>query len=174
MIIGLCNTTAGQSTGSFDHPYSPALETPHNAIDNNISTKYYNYENTQPSPCTSSQPGINTGFFVLPSISNTTVARALFFATANDRPERDPFTVTLEGSNTTDNATLYLGSSWTLIYNGSTGISSIYNSSRLTYAIQQNFTNTRVFASYRLLVTSKRDNSEGVQYSEARILGYIL
>jgi len=39
------------------------------------------------------------------------VARALLFATANDNPNRDPITVTLEGSQATDNATLQMGSS---------------------------------------------------------------
>jgi hypothetical protein len=173
IIVGLCNTTAGQSTGSFTVPYSAVAETPPHAIDNDTSTKYYNYWVNGCSGCPTNQPGVNSGFFVLPSISNATVARALLFATGNDCPERDPITVTLEGSNATSNATLNQGLQWTLIYNGTTGIDPTVNTSRLTYVIQQNFPNTQAFASYRVLVTSKRSSCGGVQYSEARILGYV-
>jgi hypothetical protein len=170
-IVGLYNTRAGQNTGGFNGIYSNANEQPPCAIDSNTLTKYLNFGGTDCSGCTVYQPGIGTGYFVTPSISNATVARALFFATANDSPNRDPITVTLEGSNATTDAQLHQGSSWTLIYNGSTGISSTVSIGRVTYAAQQTFLNLKVFASYRLLVTSQRDNDSAVQYSEAQIFG---
>jgi hypothetical protein len=62
------------------------------------------------------------------------VTRGLHFATANDAPNRDPITVTLEESTETDNAKVQRGSSWTLIYNESIGISATVDYGRLTYA----------------------------------------
>lgn len=171
-IVGLYNTQAGQSTGGFNGRYSTKNETPLNAIDNNVATKYLNYGNNGSDTTTYPQPGKGTGFFIIPSISNATVARAVLFATANDHEERDPLIITLEGSNATTNTTLHLGSSWTLIYNGSTGISAVNIPNRSTYMTPQIFSNTRVFASYRLLVVSQRNDSNSVQYSEAHILGY--
>jgi hypothetical protein len=115
-------------------------------------------------------PGVGTGFYVTPSISNASIAISLLFATANDAPNRDPITVTLEGSNV--NA-LDVGSSWTLIYNGSTGISLTVDPGRTQYVARQNFSNTIAYRSYRLLVTSHRGPEWGLQYSEAQIIGYI-
>ncbi|CAF1071957.1 unnamed protein product [Rotaria sp. Silwood1] len=115
-------------------------------------------------------PGVGTGFYVTPAISNASITISLLFATANDSPNRDPITVTLEGSNA--NA-LDNGSSWTLIYSGSTGISHTADPGRMVYVTRQNFSNTIAYRSYRLLVTSQRAPEWGVQYSEAQIIGYI-
>ncbi len=52
------------------------------AIDDLLTTKYLNYGNNGSTSVTIVQPGINTGFYVTPNISN-----------------RDPFTVTFEGTN---------------------------------------------------------------------------
>ncbi len=49
-----------------------------------------------------SQPGLNTGFYITPNISNHSIICALLFATGNDYPERDPLEVTLEGTNAVD------------------------------------------------------------------------
>jgi hypothetical protein len=87
-------------------------------------------------------------------------------------PNRDPITITLEGSNATGGVALTLGSSWPLIYNGSTGINSTSAPGRATYVTQQNFSNTIPYASYRLLVTLQRGNDTAVQYSESQIIGY--
>jgi hypothetical protein len=171
-IIGLYNTTAGQSAGGYNGVFSSASEETQYAIDNDTTTKYLNFGNSYCGNFTV-PPGICTGFIVTPSISNYTVARALLFATAGDAPERDPITVTLEGSNSTNNATLLQDSCWTLIYNGSTGISSSIDPGRSVYVMQQNFSNTMAFASYRLLVTSIRGSGDSVQYSEAQILGFV-
>ena len=168
------NTTAGQDTGGFDGIYSNANEYPRFAIDSDLTTKYLNFGIQNGCfRCLVFEPGVGTGFFVTPSISNATVVTGLIFATANDFADRDPLAVTLEGSNATTNATLHLGTSWTLIYNGSTGIDCSNDPGRSRYVTQQNFNNTMIFASYRVLITSQRNISDSVQYSEAQILGYV-
>ncbi|CAF1371552.1 unnamed protein product, partial [Rotaria sordida] len=169
-IIGVYNTTAGGSIGGVNASYSNPSEYPPYAIDNSTSTKYLNY-GVNTGGITVYQPGINTGFYVSPVSSTASIAFGLLFATANDVPDRDPITVTLEGTNATSLAALYLGSSWTLIYSGPTGISATTDPGRQVYVSQQNFSNTLVFRSYRLLVTSQRGNTNCVQYSEAQIIG---
>ncbi|CAF4562773.1 unnamed protein product [Rotaria sp. Silwood2] len=144
IIVGLYSTSAGQSTGGANGVYSTVSEQPPKA-----------------------------GFFVVPSISNASVAVAIRFATANDFPNRDPITVTLEGTNVTTIEALHLGSSWTLIYSGPTGINSTTAPARSRYVPQQNFSNTIAFRSYRLLITSQRGLADCVQYAEAQILGYV-
>jgi hypothetical protein len=172
-IFGIYNTTTGQSTGGFNGTFSNPSEYPSKAIDGLTSTKYRNFGIN----ISISQPiygfGVNTGFFVIPTVTNSSIASALHFSTANDFPERDPITVRLEGSNSTSITALQLGSSWTLLYSGSTGINPAGDYNRTMYVTQQNFSNTIPCTSYRLLVTSKRNISNSVQYSEAQIMGYV-
>ncbi|CAF0979165.1 unnamed protein product [Rotaria sordida] len=172
-IVGIYNTTAGTSTGGLGLYLSG--ESPDKAIDNDTSTKYLNfgYRGTSaPSNAVYDQPGATTGFYVTPQISNASVAVGVLFATANDYSNRDPISITLEGTNATGSA-LSIGSSWTLIYSGSTGINATVDPGRYTYGVQQTFLNTIPYSSYRILVTAQRANGSGVQYSEAHILGYI-
>jgi hypothetical protein len=169
-ITGLYNTTAGEATGAKDGRYSGSHENPPKAIDRNITTKYFNHGGRGGYGTPVVAPGVGTGFYVTPRASNASVAVALRFATANDRVARDPLGVTLEGTNATN---LDLGSSWRLIYNGSTGISVTPILSRLTYGIQQNFSNTVAYRSYRLLITAQRGTDDAVQYSEVEIIGFI-
>jgi hypothetical protein len=169
-IVGLYNTAAGGSTGGKNGLFSTSAEYPDKAIDNLTSTKYFNYGMGGGSNTVINAPGVGTGFYVTPAISNTSVAISLCFATGNDRPNRDPITVTLEGSNS--NA-LDNGSSWTLIYSGPTGISATIDPGRMQYVPQQNFSNIIAYQSYRLLVTSQRGPEWAVQYSEAEIIGYV-
>jgi hypothetical protein len=89
----------------------------------------------------------------------------LQFSTANDSPNHNPITVTLEDSNKTVIDNLHMGSNWTLIYNGSTGISADAEPSRFTYGTQ-----TMAFISYLLLITSQRGSDLDVQHSEACLL----
>jgi len=171
-IIGLYNTTAGASTGTFDDLYSNTEELPKFAMDNLTTTKYFNYGRKNDSINVLYTPGTGAGFVVIPAISNSSVACGLLFATANDWSDRDPITVTLEGSNIFNMTVLRSGTNWTLIYNGSTGISAVLN--RMTYGVQQTFKNEKQFASYRLLISEVRGNrTDAVQYSEARIIGYV-
>lgn len=78
--------------------------------------------------------------------------------------------MTIEGSNQSG-AALTLGSSWTLLYNGTTGldIAGAIN----TAGIQQRLDNNqRSFDSYRFLVTQKRGADTCVEYSEIELYGY--
>jgi hypothetical protein len=96
IIVGLYNTTAGGSIGGLNGTYAPAGEMPHLAMDNSTSTKYLNFGVKNCSLCTGYQGGLGTGFLVIPTLSNATVACGLRFATANDNPGRDPITVTFK------------------------------------------------------------------------------
>ena len=98
--MGLYNTSANQSTGASNGIYSGACETPDKAINGNVNTKYLNFGFQDITGAALNGPGVNTGFYVTPTISNATVV------TANDYPSRDPVTVTLEGTNTTTVAAL--------------------------------------------------------------------
>lgn len=104
-------------------------------------------------------------FLIIPAIGSPTIACGIRFATANDIEERDPMTVTLEGTNSTAlNSTV-----WTLLYRGPSGLNA--TTARTTYGATQIFGNTLAFRSYRLLVTSQRDFEDSTQYSEFQILG---
>ena len=173
IIVGLYNTTAGRSTGGLNGQYGNGHMLPKYAMDNSTFTKYFNYGHKGGFNKKVDNAGAGTGFLVIPSISNSTLACGLIFATGNDRSDRDPITVTLEGSNASAMESLHNGASWTLIYNGSTGIDTVNDPGRLKYGAQQNFSNTIHFSSYRLLISSQRNFSDAVQYSEARIMGYV-
>lgn len=172
-IVGIYNTTAGASTGGFGMYLGG--ESPSEAIDNSTATKYMNfgYRGTSaPANAVYDQPGATTGFYVTPRISNISIVVGILFATANDYPNQNPTSITLEVTNSTGSV-LNVGSSWTLIYNGSTGISATVDPGRNTYGIQQLFFTIIPYSSYRILITGYRANGSGVQYSEAHILGYI-
>ena len=77
--------------------------------------------------------------------------------------------VTLEGSNT-DKSLLTLGSSWTLIYNGSSGLKS--DPGRGKAGVLQMLNNSQPYHSYRLLIVSKRGIESGVHYSEFAFYGH--
>ena len=136
MTVGLFNTTAGKSTGGKNGRFASNNELPAQAIDNSVSTKYLNFGATGDFYVTVNAPGVGTGYYATPAISSASVAIGLCFATANDVPDRDPTGVTLERTNS--NA-LDDGSSWSLIYNVSIGISSTISPGRATFVAQQNF-----------------------------------
>ena len=169
-IVGVYNTTAGGPTGARGGSVSFFSEEPPQAIDNNVNTKYLNFGSLTIPYVPGQILGIGTGFYVTPNISNASIAIALRFATGNDEPDRDPLTVTLEGTNST---ALDLGTGWGLLYNGSTGINPTADPGRKTFVPQQNFSNSIAYRSYRLLVTSQRNAAWCVQYAESQIIGYI-
>ena len=165
-IVGIFDTSAGSSSNANVGNWTSS-ESPSKTFDNNTNTKYLNFAAGD----TSATGGLQSGLYVTPRIGRS-VATGVQFATANDNYERDPITVTLEGSNNAS-AQLHLGASWALIYSGSTGINASVDPGRRTYVPMQNFSNTIAFTNYRLLVTSKRASSYGVQYSEVSIYGFI-
>lgn len=95
---------------------------------------------------------------------------AVQFCAANNLPERDPLTVTIEGSNQPSSA-LTLGSSWTLICNGLTGLNP--DPGRFAGGTVEYILNNMIsYASYRLIITSKRNITNSIQYSEVKLLEY--
>jgi hypothetical protein len=170
-LQGLWNTTAGGDStlatpGTGVGYYVPA-EAPKNAFDNNCSSKFTSYGN-----CTSSANSLscaqNTGFCVTLQ-QGAAVMNGLQFCTANDNSQRDPITMTLEGSNQTGSA-LLLGSSWSLIYNGSCGLD--VDPGRNQLGQIQTFSNFIAYASYRILIISYRNSDHCVQYGELKLFGY--
>ena len=94
---------------------------------------------------------------------------SLQFCTSFQLSPRDPITVTLEGSNQ-PSSLLTQGTSWTLIYNGSSGLA--VDPGRQVYASPQNFSNSVSYLSYRLLITSKRGVETAAEYAEVVLLGH--
>ncbi|MBK7999073.1 MAG: HYR domain-containing protein [Verrucomicrobia bacterium] len=126
---------------------TPGSEGVANAIDN-APTKYLNFDR------------LNTGFTVTPSVGGTKVT-GITLTSANDAPERDPLTYTLEGSLD--------GVEFFPISNGSVPA--------FTARFQKNFiffSNDRAFSSYRLVfpeVAGPGGNS--MQISEVELLGVV-
>ena len=165
-IKSLYDTVAGGPTVGFEGRYSIYGEKPPEAIDNNVNTKYLNYGTTSAAFLMSTNPGKDSGFYVTPNVG-ASLANGILFATANDFPGRDPLTITLEGTNSTN---LHSSSVWTLLYNGSTGLDLV--TTRSSYGSSVAFTNNVSYISYRLLVLTQRDISDSVQYAESHIMRY--
>ncbi|CAF0948289.1 unnamed protein product [Adineta steineri] len=170
-IIGIYKTTVGTNSttatpGNYIGQYIPT-ESPYNACDNNTGTKYLSFgtcgETTIDSIC-----GLNTGLY-LELQRGLSLIIGLQMCTGNDYPERDPFIVSLEGSNLSGTV-LNLGTSWTLIYNGPSGLQT--DPGRSTCGRFQSINNTIQYKSYRFLVSAKRSISNSVQYSEIQLHGY--
>jgi hypothetical protein len=75
-------------------------------------------------------------FLVLFSVGQ--ILTAMWFLTANSLPARDPMIVSIEGSNQPSSVLLF-GSSWTLIYRGSSDIDSDPN--RYSYGMTEIISN---------------------------------
>ncbi|CAF1347894.1 unnamed protein product [Adineta steineri] len=153
----------GQSTGT----YWPS-EPPEAALDGNLSSEYTNH-----GICSGSSPlydicGIKTGFYITFK-SKPFILVQFRIATNKDSQLRDPKRITIEGSNNKE-SDLIFGRSWTLIYDGDAGLAK--NPGRRTYGdIQTIRNNSLSFASYRILITSKRGKHNCVSYSEFAMIG---
>ena len=171
---GIWNTIAGgdstpASPGSGVGNYYP-IEQPYMAFDGVDPTIYTNF-----GYCTYGSfrcdCGINTGVYFTPTRGLSSI-QSFRFKTAGDIPPRDPMTVTLECSNASSSL-LTQGSSWTLIYNGTSGLEDIDPvPDRYTFGTMKYLSNTLWCLSYRILVTSIRSDSDAVQYSELELMGY--
>ena len=149
------NTTAGQDSipagpGGGTGKY-PASEGPQNVFDGNSSNKFLSFGDHT----ASSGQGLRTGFYFT-NAQGPQVLIAFRFATGDGGQDRVPLTVTIEGSNS---GNLTRGSSWTLICNNvPTGLLGVSSSSS-TYGTNRTVSNFISYASYRVLVTNKMDNS---------------
>ena len=162
--------TGGNSTASTEghgpNQYPPS-EVPHRGCDNNMATKLFQYgpcgEISIPGP----RCGVDTGFYVTPRGASS-LAVGFQFCTANDNPDRDPLDVTLEGSNAIGTELIF-GSSWTLLYQNRSGLD--MDPGRFECGEKVTFPNVERFTAYRLLVTRKRGDSNGVQFAEFQLIG---
>src|SRR5262245_33243514 len=92
--FGSATSTAATAGGGSGNAF-PTAENPSNAINNNQGDKYLNFQ----------QAG--AGFIV--TLSTAAIVTGFRFSTANDAVERDPATITIEGTNS-PNATTTLNS----------------------------------------------------------------
>ena len=171
VVYGLWNTTAagdGMLTTPNSSIYHLSSQGPIKALDQRSSTMYLILGNCYAGE-NQSYCGINTGLYVTP-IQGPTLLKAFQFTTAGDAPGRDPLTITIEGS-TAPSSALMLGTSWSLIYNASTGLE-LDPGRAANGIIQCILSNTIWYTSYRILVTATRNVSNSVQYNEVRLLGY--
>jgi len=169
-VHGVKTTTKGMPTVfSQDGDYGGSSgndEPPANATDGDPGTKYFNH--TQDG---SNTPGVNSGLVITPGKGPSIVTSAQF-TTANDIPDRDPMTFTLEGSND-DNAASEGASGFTLIYEGTTGLDTDPDRGKAGAIVK--FKNTTAYKTYRILITSMRSQTaNAVQYGEVQLFGTAL
>jgi hypothetical protein len=163
-IVGIAATagsptsTAATAGGGSGNAY-PTAEGPANSIDNNQGNKYLNFQQSGAGLITT----INTNG---PQASLT----GFRFSTGNDAAERDPATITIEGTNS-PNAVTTLNSTWTSIYSGVSGLAT--DPGRNTFGSQVNFAASPAFSSYRVLITSVRTpgTANSFQFGELELIG---
>ena len=140
---------------------SPGSEGVANAIDGK-PTKYLNFDSRNPEPIKPS------GFVVSPKVGATRVT-GMTIQSANDAPERDPKTITLEGSND-DKITAFNTGNWQAI--------TTVNAPAFTARFQtQTFTfeNNRPYKHYRWVVTqTATSNGCCMQVAEVELLGTVV
>jgi len=153
-IVGGDGTIATPGNGKGN--YIPA-EGPPNAFDGSCNNKFLSFGYCSEQSTWTLECGANTGFTVTLA-SGAAVMKSFQVCTGNDRPDRDPEVITLEGTNSTG-SDLLLGSSWTLIYNGPSGLEIDPGRNQLGRIIRFRY-NDIAYSSYRLLVQEKR----GVEY----------
>jgi hypothetical protein len=146
--------TAGGGSGNA----YPTAENPSNAIDNNQGDKYLNFQQS------------NAGFITTLLANGSSLVTQFRFSTGNDAAERDPATITIEGTNDA-NPTTTLNSTWTPLYTGVSGLAT--DPGRNTFGSTVTFVNTQSFTSYRLLVTSVRtpSSANSFQFGEVELIG---
>jgi hypothetical protein len=170
-VSAIWNTKAGKNSHSASVGYGKGQmapqETAAKIFDHNIHTKYTSFGSGS-TGIISRKTGLNTGFYLTLN-ANVCIVDGFQFTTAISHPKRDPLMVTLEGSNA-DKSLLTLGSSWTLMYNGSSGLRS--NPGRGKAGVLQMLNNSQPYRSYRLLVVLKRGIESGVHYSEFAFYGH--
>ncbi|CAF2444493.1 unnamed protein product [Rotaria sp. Silwood2] len=173
-VYAIWNTIAGGNsspilTNEIVDIYYPD-NSPDALFDYYMTTEYTNYGS-----CSSSYLsmlitcGENTGWYL--TLDNSFFSLVAFSVGTNTNyPQRDPLTITIEGSNLYGNELIF-GWSWTLIYNGSTGLK--YSPGRSTLGVLQTIPYFPIpFANYRVLVTSKRGIETCTSYTEFMMIGY--
>jgi hypothetical protein len=164
--FAIWNTRAGEDS----QPSTPGLQIgqywpahrPFFAFDDNSSTYLCNYGHCNFSFYGSSC-GANTGVYLtLPR--SPFILNSFQFISTHQSYSRDPKTLTIEGSNRVGLA-LTLGSSWTLIYNGSAGFD-IDMGRKHPGTLQTLVANQQAFSSYRFLFTAKQGSESCLEFSD--------
>jgi hypothetical protein len=128
--------------GNSNHPGG---EPPSALLDDNTGTKYLNFGRE------------NSGFVV--TLPDPTILESFRIATANDAPERDPFSFHIWGTNDpVPNGTSARFANWTSIDMGDMS-AEIGPLGRLTYSPVIDFTNGAAYTSYRVLFPTVRDSA---------------
>src|SRR5262249_17260546 len=120
-----------------------------NAIDNNKTTKYLNWDSGRDGNLVGTFSP--SGFAVQPAVGPTVVT-GMGIQSANDAPDRDPDVVVLEGSNDTNLAS-YVSGTWkpiTTISNIAAGFTARFQSQEFL------FPNTIQYRNYRWRVEATR------------------
>jgi len=148
-IINSDVTTPGDTISGSSSNY-PESESPPNAIDNNYLTKYLNFDKG------------NSGFTVTPSIGPTIIS-TITLTTANDKPERDPASVTIRGSADGNNFV-------DIVVGLSTPLSDERGSTE-----SFEFQNNNYYSSYQILFPTLKDSglANSMQIAEVELLGDI-
>jgi len=134
-----------------------------NCIDRNLNTKHFNKAQVTGG----GSPGVNTGFAITLT-GGAQVVNAIQFATANDSSSRDPYSITVEGSNAADARQEGGGGSYVLLYEGSAGLDN--EPARNSWGQVLQFSNSTAYASYRVLITAiTGNNADAVQYGEVKL-----
>ncbi|CAF1338483.1 unnamed protein product, partial [Adineta steineri] len=157
VVYAIWNTIAGNdsspsSPGETIGTYWPS-EPSEAALDGNLDSEYTNHGSCSGTSPVHAECGVKTGFYI--TFNNTSFILVKFcIVTHKSYPDRDPNTITIEGSNNNE-SDLVFGKSWTLIYDGDAGLTK--DPGRRKYGDTQTLSNNSLsFASYRILITSKR------------------
>lgn len=168
-MSGVWNTTAGQNSW----PATPGtgignywnIQPPQTVFDGNWTSAFASF-GVGNSTTVIATSGLNTGVY-LTIPGDPFVLKGFRFITAGFSTLRDPLKLTIEGSNLTGSV-LTLGSSWSLIYNGTTGLD--VDPGRNLAGVRQTLNNnTSTFSSYRFLIFERRGTSACVEYSEIQL-----
>ncbi len=143
-----------------------STESSANVKDGNLGTKYYNTAQDGSNP-----RGVNTGFVITPQ-TGYTIIDGIQMGSGNDVRDRDPVSITIEGSNDA-NAGQAGNNSFTPIWAGPTSF--MLDPGRSAYGANYSFINAAAYRSYRVLVTGVfAGDGGGTQYSEARLFGRMI
>lgn len=163
-IIGV-GAVAGSSTSQISVQGTtvgvnnyPANEFPARVLDGLANTKYLNFGRT------------NVGIIV--QATGSVAVSSFRLTTANDSPNRDPLTVTIEGTTAADPTTAAGGGTWTLLYSGTTGLST--DPGRQIQGPAISFANNNApFNMYRVLFPTIRDaaTANSMQVAEIALMG---
>jgi len=160
-VGGATSTLASVGTVAATNNY-PAAESPNKAIDNDTTagSKYLNFLNT------------GSGFILTMAANGPSTLSSVRFFAGNDAPERDPLTITIEGTNSA-NPTTTLNSVWSPIYNGVTGLATDPGRNLAGASVPFAPATAGTFSSYRVLVSSVRTDASAnsFQFSEIELVG---